>query len=71
MTDVSRWTIVLANGEEIITRELSFADARSIVRSTTGPFVQITDDQDTTHFLNPMHIVAVRSKMRDPRESLQ
>jgi len=57
----------LANGQEITTRELSFADARALVRSTTGPFIQVTDEQDTTHFLNPMHIVAVRSKMQDPR----
>jgi hypothetical protein len=63
---VSRWTIVLANGQEITTKELSFKDARALVRSTTGPFVQITDEQGTTHFLNPMHIVAVRSKMQDP-----
>ena len=68
MTDVARWTIVLGNGQELTTRELSFADARALVRSTTGPFVQVTDEQDTTHFLNPMHIVAVRSKMQDPRE---
>jgi hypothetical protein len=68
VTDVARWTIVLANGQEITTKELSFKDARALVRSTTGPFVQVTDEQETTHFLNPIHMVAVRSKMQDPRE---
>lgn len=64
--DVSRWVIVLANGQEITTKELSFREAKTLVRNSSGPFVQVADERGMTHFLNPAHIVAIRSKLQDP-----